>query len=117
MKCTSLRAYALALFVAGTLAVPHAILAQLVYSAIHGTVTDPSGAVIPNAKVTVTNTSTGISIVRTTDAAGYFTAPQLQPGGPYSVTISANGFDKFVSSGLTLNVNDNRDVDAHLRCR
>jgi hypothetical protein len=115
MKCTSLRAYALALFVAGTLAVPHAILAQLVYSAIHGTVTDPSGAVIPNAKVTVTNTSTGISIVRTTDAAGYFTAPQLQPGGPYSVTISANGFDKFVSSGLTLNVNDNRDVDAHLR--
>lgn len=89
--------------------------AQNVYSAIHGTVTDSSGAVIPSATVTVLNTSTGISTVKTADEKGYYIFPQLQVGGPYTVTVSAPGFEKFSSAGLNLNVNDNRDLDAVLR--
>src|ERR1700748_2554667 len=50
-------------------------VAQNVYAAIHGTVTDVSGAVISGAKVTVLNTSTGISTEATTDTHGYYTLP------------------------------------------
>ncbi len=92
----------------------HTAAAQSLYAAIHGTVTDTSGAVIPNATVTVVNTSTGITTAAATDGKGYFTLPQLQVGGPYSVTIAATGFKEFTNSGFTLNVNDNRDVDAKL---
>lgn len=89
--------------------------AQNVYAAIHGTVTDSSGAVVPNASVTVVNTSTNISTKTSTDAKGYYIFPQLQIGGPYSVTIIATGFQSFIQSGLTLALNDNRDVDAALK--
>ncbi len=88
--------------------------AQSLYAAIHGTVTDTSGAVVPNATITVVNGSTGITTTAATDSKGYYTLPQLQIGGPYSVTIAASGFKSFTQSNLTLNVNDNRDVDANL---
>ncbi len=86
--------------------------AQNVYAAIHGTVTDASGAVIPHAGVTVLNTSTGISTKTTSDDKGYYILPQLQVGGPYTVTVTSPQFQSFSSTGLTLNVNDNREVDA-----
>jgi hypothetical protein len=92
----------------------HTAIAQSVYAAIHGTVTDTSGAVVPNAKVTVVNTSTGITTTAATDSKGYYTLPQLQVGGPYSVTISAPGFKSSTTTDITLNVNDNRDADAKL---
>jgi hypothetical protein len=88
--------------------------AQNVYAAIHGTVTDSSGAVVPNAAVTALNTSTNISTAAVTDSKGYYIFPQLQVGGPYSVTITASGFKAFMQNGLTLQLNDNRDVDARL---
>ena len=84
------------------------------YAALHGTVTDTTGAVIPSAAVTVLNTSTGIKNVTTADKAGYYIFPQLQVGGPYTVTIVAQGFENFAASGLTLNVNDNREVNGKL---
>lgn len=89
--------------------------AQNLYAAIHGTVTDASGAVVPNASVTVVNTSTNITTKASTDARGYFTVPQLQVGGPYKVTISASGFQTFTATGMNLSVNDNRDVSAKLQ--
>lgn len=85
------------------------------YAALHGTVTDTTGAVIPNASVTVLNTSTGIKNVTKADKAGYYIFPQLQVGGPYTVTIVAQGFENFAASGLTLNVNDNREVNGKLQ--
>src|SRR6204780_3113346 len=88
---------------------------QNVYAAIHGTVTDATGAVLTNASVTVVNTSTNITTTATTDNKGYYILPQLQVGGPYLVTITASGFQKFAQSNFTLNVNDNRDVDAKLK--
>src|ERR1700691_1319979 len=88
---------------------------QNVYAAIHGTVTDATGAVLTNASITIVNTSTNITTTAIADNKGYYILPQLQVGGPYLVTIAAPGFQKFVQSNLTLNVNDNRDVDAKLK--
>src|ERR1700735_1184375 len=74
--------------------------AQNVYAAIHGTVTDSSGAVIAHASVTVLNTSTGIAQKATADANGYYIFPQLQVGGPYTITIEATGFQSSSETGL-----------------
>jgi hypothetical protein len=84
------------------------------YAAVHGTITDSSGAVIPSATATILNTGTGIQTVVPGDNKGYYIFPQLQTGGPYTVTIAAKGFENFVSTGLTLEVNDNREVNAKL---
>jgi hypothetical protein len=94
---------------------PALTFAQVVNAEIHGTVTDSTGALVPNATVTVVNTSTGIKTTTHADKSGYYIFPQLQVGGPYTVTVNASGFQAFASSGLTLNVNDNRDVDAKLQ--
>lgn len=94
---------------------PRQACAQNVYAAIHGTVTDATGAVIPGATVTATDTSTGIVTRATTDNHGYYIFPQLHIGGPYTVGISKPGFQTHLSTGLTLNVNANRGVDAVLK--
>jgi hypothetical protein len=88
--------------------------AQNVYATIHGTVTDNSGAVIPNAQVTALNTSTGISTKATTDSSGYYTFPQLQIGGPYTVSVAAPGFQSYQKTGITLTVNSNPEANAVL---
>ncbi|MEI9970442.1 MAG: carboxypeptidase-like regulatory domain-containing protein [Terracidiphilus sp.] len=108
---------AVTLLVVGSLAfvnVPVA-MAQVTAASIHGTVTDPSGAVVPDAKVTVLNNATGISTDTTSNKTGYFTITNLQAGGPYTVTVSAGGFESFVATGLTLNANDNREVQATMK--
>ena len=88
--------------------------AQNTYASIHGTVTDASGAVVPGASVTVTNTSTGIHSSQTTDDRGYYIFPQLAIGGPYKVKIEKSGFQNFQSTGNLLNTNENREVNAKL---
>ncbi len=107
--------FAALLLLLGNLGLPQLAAAQNIYAALHGTVTDNTGAVIPNAAVSIVNTSTGITTTAATDSHGYYIFPQLQIGGPYTVTISASGFQKFFSTGLTLNVNDNREVSAQLQ--
>ena len=87
---------------------------QVTAAAIHGTVTDPAGAVLPEADIVVLNTSTGVSVNAKSDSAGFFKVPQLQPGGPYSVSIQSSGFSRFVASGIRLNVNDDREINAKL---
>ena len=61
---------------------------------ISGVVTDPSGAVIPGAAVTVKHTSTGLTRSATTDAHGAFLFP-LMPVGSYSLAVEAQGFRRF----------------------
>src|ERR1700739_2698703 len=89
--------------------------AQNLYAAIHGTVTDTSGAVVPGAKVTAQNMSTGISSTQTTDSKGYYVFPQLAIGGPYTVTIVKTEFQVSKTVGLMLQLNDSRDVSAVLK--
>ena len=87
---------------------------QVTTAAIHGAVTDSGGAVLPNAEITAVNTSTGASATAKSDGAGFFKISQLQPGGPYTVSVTASGFSKFVANGIRLNVNDDREIAAKL---
>ncbi len=87
---------------------------QITTAAIHGIATDPAGAVIPNAEITVLNTSNGISVAAKADGSGYYKITHLQTGGPYTVSVVSQGFSKFTVSGIQLNVNDDREVNAKL---
>jgi len=89
--------------------------AQATTASVHGTVTDPNGAVLANASVTALNTSTGIAVSQQTDSKGYFVFPDLHIGGPYSITVEDSGFQRFVVSGIILDLSSARQVDARLR--
>ncbi|WP_083350598.1 TonB-dependent receptor [Terriglobus roseus] len=69
---------------------------------ITGLVTDQSGAVVPNATVTVLNTATGVSTVRTSTSGGNYSISPLQPG-TYSVTVSYQGFSGFKQENVVVN--------------
>ncbi|MGA1982692.1 MAG: TonB-dependent receptor [Acidobacteriaceae bacterium] len=66
---------------------------------IAGTVTDTSGAAIPNATVTATNTATNVSETRSTSGSGTYTIAPLQPG-TYTVTVAAGGFKTLTQQNL-----------------
>jgi hypothetical protein len=72
--------------------------------AFTGTVTDSTGAVVPNAAVTAKNVETGVETSRPTSSAGIY---QISPLiiGTYSVTVSAQGFETFKQEGLVINEN------------
>lgn len=88
-------------------------IAQLNTGSITGTVTDSSGALIPNVKVTVRNTATNVSRETSTSGAGVYTVSDLIVG-PYEVTFEAPSFKKLVRSGITLDVTEVIRVDAKL---
>jgi hypothetical protein len=79
------------------------LLAQFDTGTIAGAVSDPSGAVVPNAVVTVTNTGTGITKTLHSDGNGDFVASAL-PFGNYVVAASASGFMESKSQQIVLNV-------------
>ena len=81
---------------------------------ILGTVTDSSGAIIPNVRVTVTNTATNISFRTLTSSAGDYYASSLNPG-TYTVSAEAKGFQKTVTTGFTLAVDQKVRVDLALK--
>lgn len=90
------------------------LMAQEVTGSILGTVTDTSNAIIPHAKVTVTNTDRNAVLrTTTTDNNGYYVAPLL-PVGHYAVSVAAQGFKTFSKTGIELNVSDRLAVNAVL---
>ena len=91
------------------------IQAQATTASIHGTVTDPTGAVLSNATVTVANTSTGIASTQKTDSKGFYIFPNLHIGGPYTVTVDESGFQRFISTGIMLDLSSAREIDAKLQ--
>ena len=88
---------------------PQSAVAQAV-GAIVGTVTDPSGAVMPGATVTATNEATQVSQSTVTGSAGTYTIPHLLVG-TYTVSADAKGFQKGSTSGITLDVSQQREVN------
>ena len=80
---------------------------------ITGTVTDTSGAAIPNASVTVIDTDRGVTRVLTTTGAGGYSATFLQPDH-YEVIVSAPGFSKVDRKNLLLTVGQVLTIDAQL---
>src|ERR1700730_11603880 len=79
------------------------VYAQVSGATLMGTVSDTSGAVIPNAQLSIHNVATGEVRAVTTDKSGFYTAPNLLPGR-YEGTITAPGFSTEVRSGITLTV-------------
>jgi hypothetical protein len=88
--------------------------AQVAGATLSGTVTDPSGAAIAGAMVTITNKATGGSRAIPTDAAGFYSAPNLLPGA-YEVTFAASGFSTAKQGELTLTVGAGQVLNMSLR--
>ena len=82
-------------------------------ASLSGTVTDPSGAVVPNAQVTVHSLGTGADRVVKTDADGIYVVPSLQPGD-YKVQATAAGFSTYTVPKVTLDVDRTVTVNMNL---
>ncbi len=82
-------------------------------ASLSGTVTDPSGAVIVNAQVTVHSLATGADRVVQTDSAGLYFVPSLQPGD-YRVKVTASGFSANTVPKITLDVARQITLNMHL---
>jgi len=80
---------------------PATVLAQRTTATIYGSVTDATGAVVPNAQITVTEEATGIGRNAKADDHGDFTFAFL-PVGTYTVAVEANGFKTFSRTGIRL---------------
>src|SRR6266852_1706222 len=90
------------------------ILQTVVWAAttgtISGTLTDPSGAVIPSATVIVTNTAQGVMNKTTTDAKGIYTFPSL-PVGTYNLKVEQAGFKPKDRNGLVIDIDSALQID------
>ena len=100
-----------AALVAGVL--PRDVAAQAVTGTILGTVTDPSGAVLPGATVTVTNQETSFSRTVVSDQLGEYTAPSL-PTGTYTVAGELSGFKSISLSNIRVGVDQRVRIDLRL---
>ena len=83
-------------------------------SAIEGTVTDSSGAVVVDAEVTLTNIDTGISRTVPTECGGPFSFPQLRPGH-YKVSCTKSGFATVEQENITLAAEEIRTIGLALK--
>ena len=77
---------------------------------ITGRVADPSGAVVPNAQVAVTNEATGARWSAVSNDSGYYTVPLLEPGA-YRIRVEGAGFKPVVRAGVRLQVEQVARID------
>src|SRR5215469_12127880 len=77
---------------------------------LNGSIADATGAVIPNAKVVVTNAGTGIQREASSDAAGLYDVRLLQPGN-YNITVQKEGFRQLTREDVRLEVNQVARID------
>jgi len=101
-------AVALLLTISGT------ATAQATSGTMTGVVTDPSGAVVPNANVIITDTQHGSSVTTTTNAEGLFTRTQLA-NSTYDVKVSASGFQTTQQNGILVNIDRETRINVTLR--
>jgi hypothetical protein len=85
-----------------------------VTASISGTVSDPSGAVVPGSEVKATNVETGVTTVQTTNAQGFYSFQSLSLG-TYSINAQQSGFKAYTQTGLVLDVNSALVVDVKLQ--
>jgi outer membrane receptor protein involved in Fe transport len=87
--------------------------AQTATGTILGTMTDPTGLAIDDAKIVVRNLDTGAELSFPTNASGVYVAPYLQPGN-YQVTASKDGFQTIVHKAVKVQVGDRLTIDVQL---
>ena len=107
-KKITILGFALSLLVCTTV-----LKAQSGSSSLQGTVTDSSGAVVQNAGVTLTSTSTGVKLQSTSDSSGSFSFPSVQPG-IYSLEVSKDGFASYRVSQFNVTVGQHVTQNAKL---
>jgi len=105
---------ALAVFAACVLVVPELASGQAVYGSVFGTVTDSTGAVVPNATVTVTDVAKGTSETAQTNESGEYRVDHLIPD-TYSVTVEAANFQKSTVPGVIVYADTAPKVDVKLQ--
>jgi|KBSSwiStaDraftv2_1062776.scaffolds.fasta_scaffold536373_2 protocatechuate 3,4-dioxygenase beta subunit len=108
MRNQLLACLAAAIFAAASARVPE------IPGTVRGTVTDPSGAVVPGAVVLLSGPRSARRVV--TDDAGSFVAPELMPGH-YAVRVRARGFARFERPGLVVTSGQVTEADAPLAIR
>src|SRR5260370_28165796 len=89
------------------------LYAQTITASVTGTVSDPSGAVVPNVKITATNIETNVEHTATTNDSGVYNLLFLAVG-QYNLTAQAQGFKKTVVGPFGLEVNQIARVDVKL---
>jgi hypothetical protein len=87
--------------------------AQSTFGSLTGTVTDQSGAVVPNAQITITNQDTGVARKTKSASDGVYSVPDLQPG-VYRIQVASGGFGLLERTGIALDANGVVNVDAIL---
>jgi hypothetical protein len=103
----------LALVAFGFSVAPSSLGAQSAGTAsVQGSVTDPTGAAVPNAKVTLTNSERGTTRETVSDGAGLYSIPNV-PVGPYALSVMATGFQGYTQKGV-LEVGNNIQINAGL---
>lgn len=85
-----------------------------VTGSVAGTVTDPTGGVIPGATVTITNVDTAVKVTTKTNATGAYSFPELNVGH-YELLVEAKGFADLQEKGIVIDVNSALRVDAQLQ--
>lgn len=88
--------------------------AQSIYATLTGVVSDPAQAVVPNAKVTLTNVASGDVRRTVTNADGYFTFASVVVAS-YDLTVEAPGFAIYKASGISFTGAERRNVDVVLK--
>src|ERR1017187_9857531 len=86
---------------------------QAVNATLLGTVSDSSGAIVPNAKITLTEVNTGTVRSGQTNESGNYTFPDTPPG-QYSITVEVAGFKKETRKDIALTVNSSTRIDVQL---
>jgi outer membrane receptor protein involved in Fe transport len=82
---------------------------------ISGVVQDQTGAVVPNAKISVANPSKGIQRTLTSNEAGVFTAPALPPSTGYAINVQADGFAPYAAREIQVFVGQNVNLNVELQ--
>src|SRR5471030_1749850 len=95
-----------------TIGIPRAS-AQFDTASVVGTVKDTSGATVPDAKVTLTNTATGVSVIRTTSSDGNYEFVTVRPG-VYLVSAEKNGFSIALTDNVQVQVGARLRVDMQM---
>ena len=112
--CVRAHALAIKLCLVPLLTLPSASLAQVLYGTLTGTITDKTGAVVPNVNVTLTSQDTGQVRTTTSNESGDYLLNNILPG-TYTVSLQQPGFAGFTQKNITIEINRQARIDIVLQ--